>query len=77
MIKLLILSRISIIFTQLLMVIISLRHNMLKIILYEELGTDLGQKYKIDNLFDELDNASTKIIMDFSNIEFISRSFAQ
>ena len=50
---------------------------MLKIILYEELGTDLGQKYKIDNLFDELDNASTKIIMDFSNIEFISRSFAQ
>jgi len=77
MIKLLILSRISIIFTQLLMVIISLRHNMLKIILYERLGTDLGQKYKIDNLFDELDNASTKIIMDFSNIEFISRSFAQ
>ena len=50
---------------------------MLKIILYEILGTDLGQKYKIDNLFDELDNASTKIIMDFSNIEFISRSFAQ
>ena len=59
------------------MVIISLRHNMLKIILYEELGTDLGQKYNIDNLFEELDNVSTKVIMDFSNIEFISRSFAQ
>ena len=50
---------------------------MLKIILYEELGTDLGQKYNIDNLFEELDNISTKVIMDFSNIEFISRSFAQ
>ena len=59
------------------MVIIFLGYNMLKISLYEKLGKDLGQKYKIDNLFDELADNSTKVIMDFSDIEFISRSFAQ
>lgn len=50
---------------------------MLKIILYDKLGKDLGQKYKIDKLFEELDDNYTKVIMDFSKIEFISRSFAQ
>lgn len=50
---------------------------MLKIELYEEFGKDLGQKYKIDKLFNKLQNNSSKVEMDFSNIEFISRSFAQ
>ena len=47
------------------------------IILEKEIGKDLGQKSKIEELFKNIDPNTTKVIMDFSNVEFMGRSFAQ
>lgn len=49
----------------------------LKIILEKEIGRDLGQRSKIEEIFNNIDSDTTKVIMDFTNIEFIGRSFAQ
>ena len=49
----------------------------LKIILEKEIGRDLGQRSKIEEIFNNIDSDITKVIMDFTNIEFIGRSFAQ
>lgn len=48
-----------------------------KIILEKEIGKDLGQRSKIEDLFKNINPKTTKIIMDFSNVEFMGRSFAQ
>lgn len=49
----------------------------LKIILEKEIGKDLGQRSKIEDIFKNIDPNTTKVIMDFENIEFMGRSFAQ
>lgn len=51
--------------------------NELKIILEDEIGNDLGQRSKIEDLFKNINPNITKVTMDFRNIEFIGRSFAQ
>jgi hypothetical protein len=48
-----------------------------KIILEKEIGKDLGQRSKIEELFKNINPDTTKVIMDFSNVEFMGRSFAQ
>lgn len=48
-----------------------------KIFLEKEIGKDLGQRSKIEELFKNLNPNITKVIMDFSNVEFMGRSFAQ
>ncbi|MBR0272283.1 MAG: DUF4325 domain-containing protein [Methanobrevibacter sp.] len=50
---------------------------MIKINLYDEFGSDLGQRYLIKEIFENLDNNSQKVIFDFKDIDFVSRSFAQ
>ena len=49
----------------------------LKIILEKEIGRDLGQRTKIEEIFNNIDSNITHVIMDFTNIEFMGRSFAQ
>ena len=49
----------------------------LKIILEDEIGRDLGQRSKIEEIFTNISPNVTKVIMDFKNIEFMGRSFAQ
>lgn len=48
-----------------------------KIILEKEIGKDLGQRSKIEEIFQNIAPNITKVIMDFSNVEFMGRSFAQ
>lgn len=48
-----------------------------RIILEKEIGKDLGQRSKIEELFKNINPNTTKVIMDFSNVEFMGRSFAQ
>lgn len=49
----------------------------LKIILEREIGRDLGQRSKIEEIFNNIDSNVTRVIMDFTNVEFMGRSFAQ
>ncbi len=49
----------------------------LKIILESEIGRDLGQRSKIEEIFNNIDSNVTRVIMDFTNVEFMGRSFAQ
>lgn len=49
----------------------------LKIILEKEIRRDLGQRTKIEEIFNNIDSNITHVIMDFTNIEFMGRSFAQ
>lgn len=49
----------------------------LTIILQNEIGTDLGQRSKIEEIFQNIDSNTSKVTMDFANTEFMGRSFAQ
>ena len=49
----------------------------LKTILEKEIRRDLGQRTKIEEIFNNIDSNITHVIMDFTNIEFMGRSFAQ
>ena len=51
--------------------------NQITIILEKEIGKELGIRSKIEDLFSSIDSNTTKVIMDFTNIEFMGRSFAQ
>lgn len=50
---------------------------MILIKLKEEFGVDLGSRSYAIELFKKLENNSSNITIDFSDIQFISRSFAQ
>lgn len=47
------------------------------ICLEKEIGKDLGQRSKIEEIFQNIEPNIAKVYMDFTNIEFIGRSFAQ
>ena len=47
----------------------------LKIILEDEIGRDLGQRSKIEEIFTNISPNVTKVIMDFKNIEFSGKIF--
>lgn len=49
----------------------------IEIILKDEIGCDLGPRSKIEELFNNIDENATKVIMNFEGIEFMGRSFAQ
>lgn len=51
--------------------------NEIEIILKNEIGSDLGSRQKIEELFKNIDNNISKVIMNFEGVEFIGRSFAQ
>lgn len=51
--------------------------NELKIVLAEKIGKDLGQRSKIEEIFKNITPNINKVTMDFTNVEFMGRSFAQ
>ncbi|MBQ7927267.1 MAG: hypothetical protein IJ287_00765 [Methanobrevibacter sp.] len=51
--------------------------NELKIVLAEQIGKDLGQRAKIEELFKNINQDINKVTMDFADVEFMGRSFAQ
>ena len=49
----------------------------IEVFLKNEIGSDLGSRQKIEELFNNIDETATKVIMNFEGIEFMGRSFAQ
>lgn len=49
----------------------------IEVILKREIGSDLGSRQKIEEIFSNIDENVSKVIMDFEGIEFMGRSFAQ
>jgi hypothetical protein len=49
----------------------------IEIILSKEIGQDLGSRQMIERLFENIDPDTTKVIMNFDGMEFMSRTFAQ
>ena len=49
----------------------------LEIFLKQDIGSDLGSRQQIEELFKNISNTATKVIMNFEGVEFIGRSFAQ
>lgn len=49
----------------------------IEILLKEEIGPDLGSRQEIEKLFNNIDKNTSKVIMNFEDIEFMGRSFAQ
>ena len=45
--------------------------------LKKEIGTDLGSRQKIKELFEDIDSNTDQVIFNFEGVEFISRTFAQ
>jgi 23S rRNA pseudoU1915 N3-methylase RlmH len=45
--------------------------------LEQEFYKKLGMRSSAEEIFEKINNSDSKIIMDFDNIEFMSRSFAQ
>lgn len=51
--------------------------NEIEILLKKEIGPDLGSRQRIEELFNNIDENTSKVIMNFEDIEFMGRSFAQ
>lgn len=49
----------------------------IEIILKKEIGSDLGSRQKIEEIFANIDENVSKVIMNFEGIEFMGRTFAQ
>ena len=49
----------------------------IEIFLEKELGKNLGLRHNIEELFKKIDSDTTKVIMNFENVEFMGRSSAQ
>lgn len=49
----------------------------IEIILKEEFGVNLGPRHKMEELFNNIDKDTSKVIMNFEGIEFMGRSIAQ
>lgn len=48
-----------------------------EIFLKEKIGSDLGSRQKIEEIFTNIDENTSRVVMDFEGIEFMGRSFAQ
>ena len=51
--------------------------NEIEILLKKEIGSDLGSRQEIEELFSNIDENISKVTMNFEDIEFMGRSFAQ
>ena len=49
----------------------------IEIILKREIGSDLGSRQKIEEIFANIDENVSKVIVNFEGTEFMGRSFAQ
>ena len=51
--------------------------NEIEILLKKEIGSDLGSRQEIEELFNNIGDNTSKVIMNFEDTEFMGRSFAQ
>ena len=49
----------------------------IEILLEKEIDSDLGSRNKIETLFKSIPDNISKVVMNFSGVEFMGRSFAQ
>jgi len=49
----------------------------IEILLAEEINPDLGSRNKIEKLYNNIADNTSKVIMNFEGVEFMGRSFAQ
>ena len=49
----------------------------IEIMLTKEIDSDLGSRNKIEELYINIDKNVSKVVMNFSGVEFMGRSFAQ
>ena len=49
----------------------------IEIILSEKIDSDLGSRNKIEELYQNIDDNVSKVVMNFKGVEFMGRSFAQ
>ena len=49
----------------------------IEIMLAKEIDSDLGLRNKIEELYINIDKNVSKVVMNFSGVEFMGRSFAQ
>lgn len=48
-----------------------------EIILKDEIGVNLGPRHKMEELFKNIDENTSKVVMNFEGVEFMGRSIAQ
>lgn len=49
----------------------------IEIFLEKEFGKNLGLRHNMEELFNRIDSNTSKVIMNFENVEFVGRSSAQ
>lgn len=49
----------------------------IEILLAEEIDSDLGSRNMIEKLYQSISSDVSKVVMNFDNVEFMGRSFAQ
>lgn len=49
----------------------------IEIILSEQIDSDLGSRNKIEDLYQNISEDVSKVVMNFKGVEFMGRSFAQ
>lgn len=49
----------------------------IEIILSEQIDSDLGSRNKIEDLYQNIPEDVSKVVMNFKGVEFMGRSFAQ
>ena len=49
----------------------------IEIILSEKIDSDLGSRNKIEELYQNIDNNVSKVVMNFKGVEFMGRSVVQ
>ncbi|WP_458404181.1 hypothetical protein [Methanobrevibacter sp.] len=49
----------------------------IEIILPEQIDSDLGSRNKIEDLYQNIPEDVSKVVMNFKGVEFMGRSFAQ
>ena len=49
----------------------------IEILLAEEIDSDLGSRNMIEKLYRNISSDVSKVVMNFDNVEFMGRSFAQ
>ena len=56
---------------------VMIKMSEIEIILSEKIDSDLGSRNKIEELYQNIDDNVSKVVMNFKGVEFMGRSFAQ
>lgn len=56
---------------------VQIKMSEIEIILSEKIDSDLGSRNKIEELYQNIDDNVSKVVMNFKVVEFMGQSFAQ